>query len=424
MQWREWLAGLGLPIPQTLGVEPIVVAVLLVVGAYWLGWIIAARATPSIIRALLRWTERADDASGKLVGGLIHYSTMALVLIVASNVTPWMAVALMIVALGLGYALGMLVYRIGRTLGLGMVLASVLALAVFVATAAGTLGGLRPMIDTLDGIGFNVGSRRISMLGLVNFILVATILFVLARLINRILIHSIARLTHLDISQRVLVQKLGGIAVIMVAVLLGIDLLGIDLTALAVFSGAIGLAVGFGLQKTFGNLMAGLILLMDRSVKPGDVIVVGDTFGAVTKIGIRAVSVVTRDGKEHLIPNETLMTEPVENWSYSSRNVRIHIPIGVSYSSDILLAQKLMLEATTSSDRVLADPAPRVWLTAFGESSVNHEILAWISDPEGGVGNVRSDILNRLWILFRDNHIVLPFPQRDVHIRSNQGSDA
>ncbi|QNA83933.1 mechanosensitive ion channel [Sphingomonas sp. So64.6b] len=423
MQWREWLAGLGLPIPQTLGIEPIVVAALLVVGAYWLGWIIAARATPSITRALLRWTERADDASGKLVKGLIHYSIMALILIVAGNVTSWVTVALMIVALGLGFALAMLVYRIGRTFGLGMALASILALAVFVATAAGTLGGLRPMIDALDGIGFNVGSRRISMLGLVNFILVAAILFVLARLINRILVHSIARLTHLDISQRVLVQKLGGIAVIMVAVLLGIDLLGIDLTALAVFSGAIGLAVGFGLQKTFGNLMAGLILLMDRSVKPGDVIVVGDTFGAVTKIGIRAVSVVTRDGKEHLIPNETLMTEPVENWSYSSRNVRIHIPIGVSHSSDILLAQKLMLEAAFASDRVLADPAPRVWLKAFGESSIDHEILAWIADPEGGVGGVRSEILNRLLILFRDNQIVLPFPQRDVNIRSEQVPD-
>jgi hypothetical protein len=115
----------------------------------------------------------------------------------------------------------------------------------------------------------------------------------------------------------------------------GIDLLGIDLTALTVFSGAFGLAVGFGLQKTFGNLIAGIILLMDRSVKPGDVIVVGDSFGHVTKIGVRAVSIVTRDGKEHLIPNENLMTQEVENWSYSSRDVRVHIPVGIAYDCDL-----------------------------------------------------------------------------------------
>jgi hypothetical protein len=134
------------------------------------------------------------------------------------------------------------------------------------------------------------------------------------------------------------------------AFFIGIDIVGIDLTALAVFSGAFGLAVGFGLQKTFGNLIAGIILLMDRSIKPGDVIVVGDSFGHVTKIGVRAVSIVTRDGKEHLIPNENLMTQEVENWSYSSRDVRVHIPVGVAYDCDLPLAQKLMIEAAKASE--------------------------------------------------------------------------
>ncbi len=126
-----------------------------------------------------------------------------------------------------------------------------------------------------------------------------------------------------------LAQKLAAVAILVAAFFIGIDLIGIDLTALAVFSGAFGLAVGFGLQKTFGNLIAGIILLMDRSIKPGDVIVVGESFGHVTKIGVRAVSIVTRDGKEHLIPNENLMTQEVENWSYSSRDVRLHIPVSV-----------------------------------------------------------------------------------------------
>ena len=204
---------------------------------------------------------------------------------------------------------------------------------------------------------------------------------------------------------------------LVIAFFVGIDLIGIDLTALTVFSGAFGLAVGFGLQKTFGNLIAGIILLMDRSIKPGDVIVVGQSFGHVTKIGVRAVSIVTRDGKEHLIPNENLMTQEVENWSYSSPNVRVHIPIGVAYGCDVELAQKLMIEAAMAPARVLKSPKPNVWLRAFGENALDHEILVWIKDPEAGVGNVQSEILNHLWVLFKENGIEVPYPQRDVRIR-------
>lgn len=200
--------------------------------------------------------------------------------------------------------------------------------------------------------------------------------------------------------------------------LVGIDAIGFDLSTLAFFSGAAGLAIGFGLQKTFGNLIAGLILLMDKSVKPGDVIVVGEHFGVISKIGVRAVSVITRDGKEHLIPNELLMTEPVENWSYSSRNVRIQIPVGVSYSSDLDLVEKLLLDSIEACGRVLKRPKATVWLKEFGDSSVNFEIQAWISDPEGGVGNVRSEVLKMVWRKFKENGIEIPFPQRDVHVKS------
>jgi small-conductance mechanosensitive channel len=146
------------------------------------------------------------------------------------------------------------------------------------------------------------------------------------------------------------------------------------------------------------------------------VIVVGDSFGWVNRIGVRAVSVVTRDGKEHLIPNENLMTQEVENWSYTDRNVRVRIPVRVAYSCDLKLAQSLMLQAAKDSPRVLDAPMSNVRLTAFGESGVEHEILVWISDPEDGVGNVRSDVLNRLWFLFKDNGIEIPFPQRDVRV--------
>lgn len=278
-------------------------------------------------------------------------------------------------------------------------------------------------IETIDSWAIALGSYRLSLLDLMTFLFVTLLIYAVARLVYRLILRLIRRSSRLDLSQQALLQKLAGIGVFAAAALLGIDLLGIDLTALAVFSGALGLAVGFGLQKTLGNLIAGLILLMDKSVKPGDVIVVGDTFGAINKIGVRAVSVITRDGKEHLIPNELLMTEPVENWSYSSRDVRLRIPVGVAYASDLALAQKLMIEAASRPERVLSDRPPSVWLKEFGDNSVNHEILVWIRDPEDGVGNVQSEILNLLWVLFKQNNIEIPFPQRDVYIRKLEKSD-
>lgn len=147
-------------------------------------------------------------------------------------------------------------------------------------------------------------------------------------------------------------------------------------------------------------------------------IVVGDSFGWVNKIGIRAVSVLTRDGKEHLIPNENLMTNEVENWSYSSKNVRVKIPVGVAYSSDMKLVEELLIKAAQDCPRVLKRPAPMVWMTGFGENSVDFEIQAWIRDPEEGVGNVQSAVLKKVWWLFKDHDIEIPFPQRDINFRN------
>lgn len=417
LDWREWMTAAGLDVPAVPDFGSILLAAGVVAAAFWIGWFAGQRSGPTVALRLARLMGRAEAIGPRRVGAMIGNGVTALLLLIAGNSAALSPIALMIVALALGLAVARLAYTVARATGLGSMTAGVFAAIVLVATTAGTLGGLQPLVRGLDGVGLTVGKQRISLLGVVNFVVVAAVLFVTARVVNRVLQHSIARLGHLDVSQRVLAQKLAGIGVVAVAVLLGLDVLGIDLTALAVFSGAAGLAIGFGLQKTFGNLIAGLILLMDRSVKPGDVIVVGDTFGQVGKIGIRAVSVVTRDGKEHLIPNEQLMTDAVENWSYSSRNVRVHIPVGVAYSSDLALAQRLMAEAAAEAKRVLPSPKPSVWLKNFGDNAVEHDILVWVSDPEAGVGNVRSDVLNRVWTAFKENGIELPFPQRDVYLK-------
>ncbi|WP_267389211.1 mechanosensitive ion channel domain-containing protein [Sphingomonas sp. GC_Shp_3] len=424
MNWQRWLQDWGIRVPNAPDFVSLVLAAVLVIGAFTVGWFLGGWLCRPIGAAIRRWTGRENAYGSKIAQSVVNYGVVTLILLVASNAGQFSPLSLLILAVGMGIAVAALAFRIARASGIGEAVAGVLTVVAFVAATAGTLGGMQPLTAGLNGVGLDVGTHRITLLSVANFVVVVAVLYLAARLANRVVLHSIGRMKALDVSQRALLQKLASILVIVVAALLGIDILGIDLTALTVFSGAVGLAIGFGLQKTFGNLIAGLILLMDRSVKPGDVIVVGDTFGAVTKIGVRAVSVVTRDGKEHLIPNEQLMTDPVENWSYSSRNVRIHIKVGVGYDSDLPLAQRLMIEAATASPRALKEPKPAVWLTGFGDSSVDHEILVWITDPESGVGNVRSDVLNRLWVLFKDNKIEIPFPQRDIHIRSQPNNAA
>lgn len=294
--------------------------------------------------------------------------------------------------------------------------------------------GLRRAGEVMRGLGVDIGSYRLSLYGAVETLLLGLFLFVVVRVTLKLVRGLLRRNPRVDETQRLLIEKLLGILLFGLALLVGIDVLGIDLTALTVFSGALGLAVGFGLQKTVGNLIAGIILLMDRSIKPGDVIVVGDAalggnsatlanVGRVTRIGVRAVTVVTRDGKKHLIPNELLMTQPVENWSYSSPEVRIRLKVGISYDSDVRRAQALMLDIARANPRVLAEPAPVVWITGFSTSAIEHEIRVWIADPEAGLGNVQGEIYLSLWDAFAANGIKFPYQQHDVHIVRDGRSD-
>lgn len=365
-----------------------------------------------------RLRRRARPLGDALAGHLrpiLRHALAAGLLVLAVALWPVGVWAHLVLGGALALSLALLAIHILRSLAISRWAVVPLAMLIFVMVLSGSSGGFAPVADMLDDVGVDLGKRRLTLLGLTGMAATCVALFALVRLTNRIVARSLNSTKGLDATQKLLAQKLAAIAAVIAAFFVGIDLLGIDLTAFAVFSGALGLAVGFGLQKTFGNLFAGIILLMDRSIKPGDVIVVGDSFGWVNKIGVRAVSVITRDGKEHLIPNENLMTQEVENWSYSDRNVRVRIPVGVGYDSDLKLAQELMLRAAQESPRVLRSPKPNVWLTGFGDNRVEHDILVWISDPESGLGSVKSDVLNRVWLLFRDHGIAIPYPQRVLH---------
>lgn len=413
----QWMAENGMKMPTPAELVQIAVLAALAGLALLAGWSASRRYGP---RAATLWKTHVGgqvEGLGDRLDLILGHGVSAILLAFIVNAWPWPHLGQLLVGLMLAYACLILTIEILRGLSVPRWAAWSVALVVGVAILAKSVGGLERIQAIMSEIGFDVGRKRVSLLSVTLFAVTTVILLAGVRLANRVVTHAIGRAKGLDPTQKLLFQKLSGIAILIFAFFFGIDLLGIDLTSLAVFSGAVGLAVGFGLQKTVGNLIAGIILLMDRSIKPGDVIVVGDSFGQVNKIGVRAVSVITRDGKEHLIPNENLMTQEVENWSYSDKNVRVRVPVGVAYSCDLKLAQELMLRAAKESPRVLASPKPNVWLTDFGDSSVNHEILCWINDPEGGVGNVRSDVLNRLWVLFKEHGVEIPFPQQDVWVR-------
>ena len=393
-------------------------AALIVLALAWVAaGFVGRKAGPVLARFWARHAGTRHEGVATRMCALVRYLVASLILAIAIVIEPWLDLAEFLLGLGAGVAAGLLAYQFIRGLHLPRWAAALLGAVAFVAIVADVMDGLEPVTNALNQVGFNAGKTRISLLTLIQVAVTLLILFAGVRLASRVINHQIRRTRGLDPTQQLLAQKLAGVALLIAAFFIGIDIVGIDLTALAVFSGAVGLAIGFGLQKTFGNLIAGIILLMDRSIKPGDVIAVGDSFGTVNKIGVRAVSIITREAKEHLIPNELLMTEEVVNWSYSSRNVRISIPVGVAYDCDLPTAQRLMLEAATATARVLDNPPPKVWLRAFGESSVDHEIRLWIQDPEDGLSSVKSEVLNRLWVLFKENGVEIPYPQRDIRVR-------
>jgi len=299
----------------------------------------------------------------------------------------------------------------------------VIAVIAWVVAALNIVGLLDPAAALLDAAGTTVGDVRISLLTVIKAAAVLALLLWAVGVVSRLVESQLERSTSVTASAKVLVTKLLKVGLIALAVVVALETVGLDLTALAVFTGALGLGIGFGLQKVVSNLISGVILLLDRSIKPGDVVYVTGTdgpgtYGWINAMRARYVSVITRDGTEYLIPNEELIVQRVENWSYTSRLVRLKLPIGIAYASDPRKAIALIVEAAMETDRVKHDPAPRCLVKGFGDSSVELELRFWIDDVNQGVANVKSAILLRVWDKFHASGIEIPFPQRDLHLRS------
>lgn len=280
------------------------------------------------------------------------------------------------------------------------------------------LGWLPAVFHVLDSLAVHAGENRISVLSVLKLLLLVGLAFTLAIWLSELINNQLKRSAYLSPSMRVGFSKFTKFLLITLAFFLALNAVGINFSSLAIFGGALGVGLGFGLQRIASNFISGFILVFDRSIKPGDVITVGDKFGWVEALHSRYVVVRNRDGVDTLIPNENLITSEVINWSYADRNVRVYIKLHINYHHDPELAMTLMLESAFASDRVLQDPPPSTRLMAFTERGMELHLLVWINDPEHGIENVVADINLAIWRAFKEHGITIAYPQRDLHIKS------
>lgn len=347
---------------------------------------------------------------------LAYLVILAILLWILIPILQAINIQVVVLTISRNLVIAILVIRLALLMLPNTLLLAFIIVSAGIITILEVLGLLQSTITLLDQIYISIGAIQLSMLKAINATLVVIISYFILTLVKDQLGHFIKGSATLDPAQKVLTQKFLTIGLMAVIVIIALTALGISLTAIAVFAGAIGLGIGIGLQKIFLNLLSGFIILFDRSIKPGDVITVGDTFGWVNSIHARYISVITRDGKEHLIPNEKFISEPVENWTYTTSAVRLRIPVPVADTADFEKAAKILLEIAKRHPRILAKPEPRALLLGLGDSAINFELRVWIQDPTKGLTNVRSDLLVQILKKFRQQNISLPSPQRKMVI--------
>ena len=300
-----------------------------------------------------------------------------------------------------------------------------LTLLIWLAIAAEYLGWLDPIIATLDSLGVAAGKTRITVWSVLKLLFTLTLFMLVAAWISRWVERRVKRLTSVAMSTRIGISKFANAFLIALSILIGLNAAGVDLTALTVLTGAVGLGLGFGLQSIAANFVSGFVLLMDRSIKPGDVISLSgqsgtstENFGWVQELRGRYVVVRDRDGVEMLVPNQQLISNAVINWSYTDPRIRLKLPIRISYRDDPELALKVLLEACEGQVRVLREPAAVSRLMHFSDSGIELELRFWISDPQEGVNNVRSEVNRAIWRLFKEHRITIPMAQREIIVRN------
>jgi small-conductance mechanosensitive channel len=413
-----WLRWIGEFAPSPAQLENLALQGVLIVAVLALSWIILLVTRSLTDRLFARVGPYLHVGDRRLDGlrPLVPLAYAWLLLVVAERTAPWFGLAAPILGIAATLAALWIVLRATTLMFRDAPLARLVAMAAWVFAALDITGMLSPTAAALDSAALTIGTLRLSLLLLIKAALITAVLLWAALALSRLIA---GRLQHLTLSPSV--QTLTGnivkVVLVCLALLIGLTAVGIDLTALAVFSGAIGVGIGLGLQKIVSNFVSGIVLLIEQSIKPGDVIEVRQTYGTVASLGARHASVRGRDGREYLIPNETLITNEVVNWSYWSPLRRLDVRFGVGYASDLRQVRLLATAAAVQTNRVLAEPAAVCHITEFGDNAVNLVLRFWIEDPANGVANVTGDVFLALWDAFREHNIELPFPQREIRVR-------
>ena len=277
---------------------------------------------------------------------------------------------------------------------------------------------IKVFLDSED-LSFSIGETRFSAYLMIKAIITIIMFFLLTGIVSDFGEKRIKSIKGIHSSNKALINKAFHIFIYFIGFMIGLNVLGIDLTAFAIFSGAIGIGIGFGLQKITSNFISGLILLFEKSIENGDMVELSDgTYGLIRKTSARYTLLETFEGREMMIPNEDFIINRVTNWTFNNRKGRLQIDIGVAYESDIEKARELILEAAKEFPGSIDDPKPACYLKEFADSSVNFMLFFWLADVSKGRYQAKNDVMLSIWKKFKENNISIPYPQRDIHIKN------
>ncbi len=407
-------------IQQSLGTRDGLLELGAILGCFLIGWAVDRRVRIGSERE----SRVARIGAGSVNRLIFPLTTLVLLLLVRAVLVRWHLPVFFPIAVPLVIALALIrlcVYALRNLFGARSAAPTserAVAFTIWGALLLYYLGVLQEIAASLEETTLPVGRSAVSLMDLGRDGIVVIVTVVLSLWVSGLIEQRLMRMSHLDNNVRVVMAKLFRALLILIGLLIALSSVGIDLTVLSVFGGAIGVGIGLGLQKLASNYIAGFTILLDRSIRVGDMITVDNRFGVVSKVTSRYVVVRSLDGIEAIVPNETLVTTTVLNHSYTNKEIKIGLPIQISYDSDLALAMRLMEEVALGEARTLraAATAPLVNVLGFADNGINLELAVWINDPENGQGNLKSSLNIAIWTVFQANGIKIPFPQREVRL--------
>ncbi len=388
--------------------------------------LVAAWAVNGALRAYVM--RQAPDSWKIGIGGanrlLFPLSSMLFVLAGKVALFHWHHVGLLTLASKLLLAMAairLFVYALRYILspsGWLKALENLISASIWIILALHLSGVLPEVIQALESVEFHISKAPINLLQVLQAILTVVVTLLIALWMSRLIENKLMRAQHINVNMRLVFTKLTRISLMFIAILMALSAVGLNLTLLSVFGGALGVGLGFGLQKIASNYVSGFIILLDKSMQIGDVITAENHYGVVTDLRSRYLVLRKLDGTEVIIPNEILITNSIINHSFTDRKARVMLPIQISYDSDLALAMRLMEEIAKHHPRVMSDPMPSVHILGFGDNGIDLNLNIWVPDPEEGSAELKSQVYMSIWQDFKQNNISIPYPQRDIRIVS------